>query len=168
MRFLILALAILAFSFSPAQAKHRHHKHYRPVTAMLHKDCNVLWPCMSQSPQMPLRAILSGVQSVASSPSQILPHPAGCPQRQYCGCATAVHIFGKPIRSLWLASNWFRFSRTAPAPGMVAVKNHHVFAIESVIGDGIVMAYDPNSGGHLVRLHQRRLKGFVVVNPRSG
>ena len=54
--------------------------------------------------------------------SQIVTHPVGCPSRAFCGCGDAVRVFGRPIKELWRAANWFRFPRAAPAPGMVAVR----------------------------------------------
>lgn len=101
----------------------------------------------------------------ALSRAQILPHPTGCPRRAFCGCGAAVEVFGKPIRSLWLAANWLRFPRAAPAPGMVAARRGHVFIIKQVLGGGKVLAYDANSGGRKTRLHVRSLAGFTVVDP---
>jgi hypothetical protein len=98
----------------------------------------------------------------------ILPHPSGCPSRRFCGCGAAVEIFGKPIRSLWLAANWLAFPRAAPAPGMAAARRGHVFVIKEVLGNGMVLAYDANSGGRQTRLHVRSLAGFTVVNPHGG
>jgi hypothetical protein len=103
----------------------------------------------------------------ALSASQIVSHPPGCPRRAFCGCGAALEVFGKHVRSLWLARNWFRFPRTSPAPGMVAVRRNHVFVIREVRGPGLVLAYDANSGGRKTRLHVRSLKGFVVVNPHA-
>lgn len=97
----------------------------------------------------------------------VVAHPTGCPRVAFCGCGTAVRVFGAPIRSLWLAANWLRFRRAAPAPGMVAVRRHHVFAIVETRGRGRVLAYDPNSGGHLTRVHLRSLAGYTVVDPRQ-
>lgn len=99
--------------------------------------------------------------------SQIVPHPAGCPARAFCGCGAAVRVFGSPIRSLWLAANWFRFPRTAPAAGMVAVRKHHVFVLEAHIGGNTWLAYDANSGRHATRVHPRSIAGFIVVNPHG-
>jgi len=76
-------------------------------------------------------------------------------------------VFGRPIRSLWLAANWLRYPRTPPAPGMVAARRGHVFVIKQVLGGGRVLAYDANSGGRRTRLHVRSLAGFVVVNPHG-
>jgi hypothetical protein len=97
----------------------------------------------------------------------VLPHPPGCPQTAFCGCGTALHIFGKPLRDLWLAANWLRFPLAKPGPGMVAVRQHHVFAILRVISPGVVLAYDPNSGGHQTRIHARSLAGYSVRNPNT-
>ena len=97
----------------------------------------------------------------------ILPHPPGCPRRAFCGCGAAVEVFGRPIRSLWLAARWLDFPRASPAPGMVAARRGHVFVIKQVLGNGQVLAYDANSGGRRTRLHVRSLTGFVVVNPHG-
>jgi hypothetical protein len=67
---------------------------------------------------------------------RIIAHPAGCPRTAFCGCGASVRIFGHPVRNLYLASNWFRFPRANPAPGMAAVRNHHVMVIEAVDGNG--------------------------------
>jgi hypothetical protein len=115
-----------------------------------------------------VNAALAGA-SIGMTAATILPHPAGCPRRAFCGCGVAVHVLGAPVRALWLARNWLRFPRAAPAPGMVAVHpgGHHVLAIERVIGNGYVVAFDPNSGGHLTRRHVRSIAGWPVVNPRG-
>lgn len=91
-------------------------------------------------------------------------HAPGCPPIAFCGCATARH-FGINDRGLWLAANWLRFPRAVAAPGMAAARRGHVFAILRVIRPGLVLAYDPNSGGGRTRVHQRLLAGFTVVNP---
>ena len=76
----------------------------------------------------------------------IVAHPAGCPSRAFCGCGAAVRVFGAPIRSLWLAANWFKFPRAAPSAGMVAVRRHHVFVLEAYLGGDTWQVYDANSG----------------------
>lgn len=107
-------------------------------------------------------------QSYASGEAQIVAHPAGCPSRAFCGCGVALHVFGRPVRELWLASNWFAFPRAHAAPGMVAVRRHHVMAILTAYDDNTAIVYDPNSGGHQTRIHRRSLAGYVVVDPRAG
>lgn len=98
---------------------------------------------------------------------RVVSHPSGCPYRAFCGCGVSVKIFGHPIRSLFLAANWFKFPRTTPAPGMVAVRNHHVMAILAVDANGNATVYDPNSGGHQTRIHTRSLAGYRIVNPNG-
>jgi hypothetical protein len=182
-----LALACL-FLDSPAHARNAR-------TTAMHPMCNVLWPCTVPSggkvkseraglyPSKQDRARIARAERFRNvdfgSPmyppetqksflrhgTAILPHPAGCPARAFCGCGAAVEVFGRPVRSLWLAANWLRYPRTAPAPGMVAARRGHVFVIRQVLGGGRVLAFDANSGGRKTRLHVRSLAGFTVVDP---
>lgn len=100
--------------------------------------------------------------------TEIVAHPVGCPRTSFCGCGASLEVFKRNIREAWLARWWFRFPLAEPAPGMVAVRRHHVFVIRKVIKPGLVLAYDANSGGHKTRIHLRRLAGFSVRNPRGG
>lgn len=104
----------------------------------------------------------------ASISTQILPHPEGCPRTAFCGCGAALDIFKKHVRNLWLAANWFKFPKSEPGPGKVAVRNHHVFVIRQYLGNNKVLAYDANSGGHKTRLHIRSLAGYSVRDPMAG
>jgi hypothetical protein len=97
----------------------------------------------------------------------IVAHPQGCPSRAFCGCGAAVRVFGAPLRHLWLAANWFRFPRTAPAPGTVAVRRHHVFVLEAHLGGNVWKVYDANSGRRQTRIHARSIAGYVIVNPHG-
>lgn len=174
-----IALVLLSLFTDPAEARLR-----------LHPDCNVTMPCTPVAlvkprssrearriaradryrnvefggplaPGETQRSFLNGIQAT------VLPHPPGCPRTAFCGCGAAVEVFGRPIRSLWLAARWLDFPRAAPAPGMVAARRGHVFVIKQVLGDGKVLAYDANSGGRRTRLHVRSLAGFSVVNPHG-
>ncbi len=170
-----LALAcVFAFGTTAAEARHRHHSVLHlsssrttagPMTCDTDGRCTGGGALREFSSLLPMRG--TGLR-VAAGPSEIVPHPAGCPRVAFCGCGAAVHLLGAPIRALWLAANWFKFPRAAPAPGMAAVRQHHVFAIERVLGNGLVLAYDANSGGHLTRIHVRSLAGYRVVDPRGG
>jgi hypothetical protein len=102
-----------------------------------------------------------------SSGTQYLPHPSGCPARLFCACGAAVKVFGSPRRELWHTSAWRRFPAAQPGPGMVAVNGRHIFVIDRVLGNGMVMAYDYNSGGGRSRYHARSLRGYSVRNPRG-
>jgi hypothetical protein len=99
--------------------------------------------------------------------STAVEHPAGCPWRAFCGCGAAVRIFGRPVRDLWLAANWFRFPRATPAPGMAAVRRHHVFVLEQWLGGTTWLVFDANSGHHGTRVHARSIAGYAIVNPRA-
>jgi hypothetical protein len=104
-------------------------------------------------------------QRAPKGDAQIVSHPSGCPRTQFCGCGVSVKVFGHPVRELFAAANWRHFPSTTPASGMVAWRWHHVFVIEQVLDANTVLAYDPNSGGHLTRVHPVSLRGFRVVNP---
>lgn len=97
----------------------------------------------------------------------LIPHPAGCPRSRFCGCGAAVRVFGSPRRDLWPSSAWFRFPRTSPAGGMVAVRRGHVFVLEQHIAGNVWLVTDYNSGGRLSRRHPRSISGFAIVNPHA-
>ena len=93
--------------------------------------------------------------------------PTDCP-RSFCGCEASRYLFGHVRADLNLASNWMRkFPRTAPAPGMAAVRNHHVFVLMSHVGGNNWLVHDGNSGHGLTREHVRSISGYTVVNPRG-
>jgi hypothetical protein len=98
---------------------------------------------------------------------EVVSHPNGCPQRAFCGCGASVYLFGHPVRNLFLAANWFKFPRTSPAPGMAAVRRHHVMVLKEYIGGSTWLVYDANSGRHATRVHPRSIAGYAVVSPRA-
>ena len=164
-RFTVALIALIALSF-PAQARHfrhyhhtyRHHHHhlYEASWHFAHKSSVVRYSRHAHS------RVASGFNEA------FLPHPAGCPVRQFCGCGAAVEVFGVAKRSLWLAANWFHFPHTSPAPGMVGVRSHHVFVLRQHIEGSVWLIADYNSGGHQSRLHQRSIAGYTIVNPYGG
>jgi hypothetical protein len=173
--------ASLAFAIplTAAEAKpsHRHDHHARPAhhVSPAHQARQVQQVRqVRQVRQVPHshpapRAVRTIVRVVYDR-GEIVSHPSGCPRIAFCGCGVAHYIFGKvngSMRRLWVAANWLRFPSAAPAPGMAAARAHHVFAIVRVLGPDRVLAYDPNSGGHLTRLHIVSLRGYRVVNPHS-
>lgn len=149
-------------------------------------ECNVTMPCdfssysraptqrnlrgslrTHQSTQIPLLAAARGAPlDVAASEKVVGGRPAGCPS-SFCGCAAALHVFGRIVPELNLAANWLRFPRTPPGPGMVAARRGHVFVLEHHIGGDVWMTYDGNSGGRATRIHARSLRGYTIVNPRG-
>jgi len=93
--------------------------------------------------------------------------PSGCP-RAFCGCEASLYVFGHIRPELNLASNWIRkFPRTSPAPGMAAVRNHHVMVLMSHVEGSNWMVHDGNSGGGVTREHIISIGGYVIVNPRG-
>ncbi len=174
----LAALAIVTFA-SSADARPRQ------VRAPVCDNIDIMNPCPQMAaPEVSAREarrIVRGQRLEARSPlvsargdvsvgsyiagATILPHPAGCPRRAFCGCGASVERFGRSIRSLWLAANWLRFPAAEPGPGMAAARRGHVFIIKQVLGGNRVLAYDANSGGRQTRLHVRSLAGFKVVDP---
>ena len=99
---------------------------------------------------------------------EIVAHPADCPRTLFCGCGAA-HELGLADRSLWLVRSWYKFPRTAAAPGMAALWGaRHVAVIRAVNGDGTATVYDANSGGGLTRVHRVSLAGLTIVDPHGG
>ena len=157
----------------------------RPYRALQAPECNITMPCdFSYAPPRRERAHGASLQAYRSTQMTVTDagntatmisvtgdrviggRPAGCPS-SFCGCGAAIRVFGRIVPELNLASNWLRFPRTAPAPGMVAARHGHVFVLEQPLGGDMWMAYDANSGGHATRMHARSLRGYTVVNPRG-
>ena len=146
--------------------------------------CNVTMPCDFSTPQPGLSTARTlrrsegrsiprvdysqpnAPQTNVASAEVVSGRPSGCP-RSFCGCGASLRVFGRIVPGLNLAANWLRFPRTAPAPGMVAARNGHVFVLEAHVEGDTWMAYDANSGGHATRIHARSLHGYTVVNPRA-
>lgn len=118
-----------------------------------------------------MRSIGLGVVVLAllagSARAEVVGHPAGCPRRAFCGCGASVEVFGRSVRALWLAANWFKFPRSAPAPGMVAVRRHHVMVLRGRGPNGGWIVFDANSGRGMTQVHERSLVGYTVVNPHG-
>lgn len=163
---LILSVLVALVLSTPVQAQSRDgmpsFNHWN--TSQVYKAKTKKYKSNRRAVRTPAR-VNQHTGSLASR--QVLPHPAGCPRRLFCGCGASVLVFGQSKRNLWLAANWLKFPRATPAPGMVAARKGHVFVIASVIGNGQVMAYDYNSGGGRSHYHARSLRGYTVVNPRG-
>ena len=138
----ILLIAVLALAASPAHARKNHSRHH-------HSHQTVL------------------AYGQASYGETMLPHPAGCPARAFCGCGAAVEVFGSAIKSLWPAAAWFKFPHASPAPGMVGVRSHHVFVLRQHIEGSVWLVDDYNSGGHQSRRHARDISGYSTRNPHA-
>lgn len=163
---LLCALATPAFATEPEMAD-RHG----PGTQWYQPKPFAKRVKVEQTHQRAARHVRKGIERATRiaehTAAQVVAHPPGCPSRQFCGCGVSVRVFGKPVRELYLAANWSRFPPASPAPGKVAWRRGHVFYIEQNFGDGTVLAYDPNSGRHLTRIHRRSLAGYRVVDPHA-
>jgi len=109
-------------------------------------------------------------QAMAMAPGDeriVSGRPAGCPNA-FCGCEASLYKFGRIIPELNLASNWRRFPRAAPAPGMAAVRSGHVMILEQQVAGNVWYVHDGNSGGHVTREHPRSLAGYTIVDPGAG
>lgn len=159
---IMLLLACIFMLASPAEA----HKKVRPVVqedpfAAFFNSKPLYVPATTTATISPSRR---GTQNASV---QYLPHPEGCPRRAFCGCGAALAVFGKNVRELWLARNWFKFQRTSPASGMVAVRRSHVFVLRSHVSGNDWMVEDYNSGRGKSRIHIRSIAGHTIVNPRA-
>jgi hypothetical protein len=109
------------------------------------------------------------MQSMASIPNDeriVNGRPPGCPHA-FCGCEASLFKFGRIIPELNLASNWRRFPRAAPAPGMAAVRSGHVMILQQQVSGNVWNVHDGNSGGHATREHARSIAGYAIVDPSS-
>jgi hypothetical protein len=175
-RALLITAFFIAFSSSASDA--RSYRISPPP------ECNVTMPCdFSGVQQSRVRVAYRDTEqsnfgrrvvrfqnamadASADSEQVVGGRPAGCP-RSFCGCGASIRVFGRIVPGLNLASNWLRFPRAAPAPGMVAARHGHVFVLEQHLEGDTWMAYDANSGGHATRVHARSLRGYTVVNPHA-
>lgn len=102
-----------------------------------------------------------------TAPRVVGGRPAGCPHA-FCGCEASLYVFGEIRRELNLAAAWMRkFPRAHAAPGMAAVRAHHVMILMRHVSGSDWLVHDGNSGGHKTREHVRSIKGYVIVNPRN-
>ena len=116
-------------------------------------ECNITMPCDFANSQMRRARIASQRRNQQSLAPRAISHrtelaevnggrgkvvggrSAGCP-RSFCGCGASIRVFGRHRPWIEPASNWMRFPRTAPPPGMVAARRRHVFVLEQhVQGD---------------------------------
>jgi hypothetical protein len=132
-------VSLLVFSVQ-AEARIRHHSRYQLMQAMA---------------------------SIPSDEKIVSGRPSGCPHA-FCGCEASLYKFGRIIPALNLASNWRRFPRAAPAPGMAAVRSGHVMILQQQVSGNVWTVHDGNSGGHVTREHSRSIAGYTIVDPSGG
>ena len=156
--FAAVLISIVAIPVADAKPRHAHQFQARAVGQSI--DCNQRG-CSDRA----IRA-----QPITDANGSVVgDRPAGCP-RAFCGCEASLYLFGRIRAELNRASNWARFfPRTSAAPGMVAVRNHHVMVLVLVsqVDGADWLVHDGNSGGGLTRRHVRSIRGYVIVNPRA-
>lgn len=182
----IVAACIAALLILPSQAEARHfhhtsiHRSYSHHAAIHHFYSRRAYVRHAYSRHAYYRHAYSrrayGLQNFRQAYAMATPEdaervvgsrPYGCPHA-FCGCEASLYKFGRIIPELNLASNWYRFPRTAPAPGMAAVRPGHVMILESQVSGNIWTVHDGNSGGHVTREHAVSIGGYTIVNPSSG
>lgn len=162
----ITALAAWLITF-PAAAQHRTRQPANSpiVVCDLHGCSDRVAPGAlngSRAPLLHAPAIdANGNEAVVGS------RPAECPA-EFCGCEASLYVFGEIRRELNLASAWMRkFPRAQSAPGMAAVRNHHVMILMRHVDGKDWLVHDGNSGGRKTREHIRSISGYVVVDPHG-
>jgi hypothetical protein len=132
---------LLLFSVqAEARPRHYRHQHFHSVASLVGEN--------------------QTSEKIVSS------RPSGCPHA-FCGCEASLFRFGRIIPQLNLATNWRRFPRTTPAPGMAAVRSGHVMILQQHVAGDIWNVHDGNSGGHVTREHSRSIAGYTIVDPSS-
>ena len=169
--FILMIFAYFIVTAAEAQPGHaRHHRSHTQTPIV----CNQLG-CGDRTKTGSRPATDDGRNAVAAASvfdangnaGVVGGRPAGCPY-EFCGCEAARYVFGSDRPELNLASNWIRkFPRTAPAPGMAAVRSHHVMVLMRHIEGSEWLVHDGNSGGHLTREHVGSISGYVIVNPNG-
>lgn len=105
-------------------------------------------------------------QNLKGFKTRIVKNPPGCPPINFCGCGASWFLWGKTNKKdHWRARTWYKYPKTKPKKGAVAVRDHHVFVIIDTLPDGRVLAYDANSGQHKTRIRVRTLRGYSVRDP---
>ena len=158
----ILAIISIATTAANAKPKRTHDQQHRVIKAPI--VCGE-------------RLCLGQVNAARAKTHQVLDpngngvivgrRPSGCPHA-FCGCEASLYLFGEIRPDLNLASNWIRrFPRTSPAPGMAAVRNHHVMVLMSHVDNSNWLVHDGNSGGGLTRDHVLSISRYIIVDPRG-
>jgi hypothetical protein len=160
----LFAITIISIAIStPANADPKRHHVVRHVASQRLVACDDR-RCSDQSRgsnAVPLAADVSGNSIIVGR------RPPRCPY-EFCGCEASLYLFGEIRAELNLAFNWARkFPRAAPAPGMAAVRNHHVVVLMSHVEGNDWLVHDGNSGGGLTRDHVMSVRGHIIVDPRG-
>ena len=152
---LIAVLSIAAVN--TAAAKPKHHGPTRGVITCTRQGCSD-WGRTARAAAPPV---------IDANGNVVGRRPPGCPHA-FCGCEASRYVFGRIRPKLNLAANWMvKFPRTAPAPGMVAARRHHVMVLMSHVSGSQWLVHDGNSGGGLTRNHVVSIRDYVIVDPHG-
>lgn len=158
---IILAIVSITIVATAANATPKHHG--RKVTGTV--ICNQLG--CSDRPGHGKSAIISASVTDANGNTTVVgQRPAGCPY-QYCGCEASLYVFGEIRPMLNVARNWRKyFPRAMPAPGMAAVRTHHVMILMSHVDGKRWLVHDGNFN-HVTREHIVSIRGYTIVDPHG-
>jgi hypothetical protein len=166
--FITATFACLIAFAAHAQHAGAHH-HHRQRTAQTIIVCDMRGCSDRAAARDGARAAHAnaGVIDANGNEAVVGGRPAGCPY-EFCGCEASRYVFGEIRRELNLASAWIRkFPRAEPAPGMAAVRSHHVMILMRHAGGRDWLVHDGNSGNHKTREHVRSIAGYVIVDPHG-
>ena len=151
-------LSIIVAATADAKPRHGHPRGHGPIV------CDQRG-CSDHAAQASVASVVMDANGNAEP--AVSRRPDGCPHA-FCGCEASLYLFGQIRPELNLASNWMRkFPRATPAPGMAAVRNHHVMVLVSQVDGNNWLVHDGNSGGGLTREHVLPISGYVIVNPHG-
>lgn len=158
----VLACALFAYACTVADARPKHARIAPQGLTHCPADGSYRTTCGQAEP-----APQATIESPEYDDAVIVPHPEGCPRRLFCGCGVSVKAFGKPIRELFLASNYgYYFNPGEFAPGNAAWQSGHVvYILGGTQSDALI--YDPNSGNGKTRIHRRDLSRYRIADLRS-
>jgi hypothetical protein len=169
-----LFVALLTVVSTSAQAKHRVHVTALHPASGCTQDNNGRTICSGASSQ-----IRRGDYETAQDTMPVAPNGyyydgrmvggrhAGDPYA-FCGAEASRYVFGESKRDLWPARNWIsKYQRASPAPGMAAVRAHHVMILISQVDGLNWRTHDGNAGGHRTWEHVRSIAGYIIVDPHS-
>jgi hypothetical protein len=165
----IITLAIFAVGITTtthAQPRHRHHRHVaNQIITCDDRGCSDRVNGRHASAKHAYAKLSSADDAYDSV--IVGGRPPGCP-REFCGCEASRYLFGEIRPKLNVAWNWARaFPRTAPAPGMAAVRRHHVMVLMQHITGDDWLVHDGNSGGARTREHVVSIRGYIIVDPHG-
>ncbi|HZD89478.1 MAG TPA: hypothetical protein VE224_05225 [Pseudolabrys sp.] len=158
---IILAILSMSLLVTTGEARPRHH-HARAVHGLV--VCNRLG--CSDRPHSAEAVESASAYDANGNGALVGRRPAGCPY-EYCGCEASLYVFGKIRRDLNAARNWrIMFPRAAAAPGMAAVRTHHVMILMSHVSGSNWLVHDGNFN-HQTLEHVVSIRGYTVVDPHG-